>query len=317
MTSILTSSGFRQAVLYGALFSAMVMVIIVLTSGVWLIELVEAFAIHLVFFGLVLAVLTLCLRSYSISAILFSAVLALSFHTHPYLPLTTDTNGGASGLSVGCFNVYHHSRRYADCSHRVLQSGVDIACFLEVSHQWAHELKVGLGDDFPFLIQVPSSHCCWGLSLFSKYPLVSDSVHFFTRDPVIRATVQTPEGELDVWAVHTRPPIFPNDTEERNALMMMVAREIASRDRPVILAGDLNIVPWSADFKRMREAAGMHDARRGFKPTFPADFGLPLIPIDHVLHSAHFRTVGTRTVKLPGSDHRGFVASMVWESPQR
>jgi len=290
---------------------------VALVNGVWLLELAEAFAAQLLCMWVMVLALLVYFRRFVLSLAVLGLVAILSFHTRGYLPLTTGSKFTGDGLRIGAFNVYHHNDDHDGCAAAIVSSEVDVACVMEVSHAWAEALDAGLGHDFPYMVQVPHVDCCWGIALFSRYPIVSDSVFWFTRDPVIMATVATSQGEVDVWAVHTRPPIFPNDTEERNALMMMVGREIASRARPAILAGDLNIVPWAADFKRMAELAELMDARRGFKPTFPADFCIPLIPIDHVLHSRHFRSADTRSVKLPGSDHRGFMASMHWVEDQR
>jgi endonuclease/exonuclease/phosphatase (EEP) superfamily protein YafD len=311
----------NRVALRGGFICGLVLVIssvgAVFPSGIWLLELVEAFAVHILVFWCAASIVLLMYKRWLLLLMAAAVTGALSFHTFRYYPFTSGRLPVEGGLRVGAFNVFHHNENHKDCADTIVSSRVDVACLFEVSHGWSNALDTLMEVDFAHKIRVPNENCCWGIALFSRYPIVSDSVFWFTRDPVIMATVATMQGEVDIWAVHTRPPIFPNDTEERNALMMMVASEIASRNRPTIVAGDLNIVPWAIDFRRMAEVAGLMDTRRGFKPTFPADFGIPLIPIDHVLHSRHFRSGATRTVKLPGSDHRGFMASMSWVEGQR
>jgi endonuclease/exonuclease/phosphatase family metal-dependent hydrolase len=56
----------------------------------------------------------------------------------------------------------------------------------------------------------------------------------------------------------------------------------------------------------------MTESRKGFLATYPMDFGIPLIPIDHILHSKHFSTAFCTTVVLPGSDHKGLIAGLNW-----
>lgn len=306
----------RGALLVG-LALAVLSVGLVFPSEIWLLELFEAFAVQLLLIWIIAAVILVIQRRWLLLLVASVTVFALSFHTCRYFPFTGSSMLTDSGLRIGAFNVYHHNEDHSDCADAIISTKVDVACMFEISHGWSNALDTLMEVDFPHKIQVPNEDCCWGIALFSRYPIVSDSVFWFTRDPVVMATLETSHGEVDVWAVHTRPPIFPNDTEERNELMMMVGKEIASRGRPAILAGDLNIVPWANDFRRMAEMAELTDARRGFKPTFPADLGIPLIPIDHVLHSRHFRSRLTRTLKLPGSDHLGFIASMTWIESQR
>ena len=74
----------------------------------------------------------------------------------------------------------------------------------------------------------------------------------------------------------------------------------------------LNIVPWAQDFQSMKAISGMTESRHGFLATFPMDFGIPLIPIDHILHSRHFSTAFCTTVPLPGSDHKGLISGLNW-----
>jgi endonuclease/exonuclease/phosphatase (EEP) superfamily protein YafD len=110
----------------------------------------------------------------------------------------------------------------------------------------------------------------------------------------------------------TVTPAFPNNTIKRNLQVSTVAREIARNNVPAILVGDLNVVPWAQDFQSIKTISGMTESRKGFLATYPMDFGIPLIPIDHILHSKHFSTAFCTTVVLPGSDHKGLIAGLNW-----
>jgi endonuclease/exonuclease/phosphatase (EEP) superfamily protein YafD len=58
-----------------------------------------------------------------------------------------------------------------------------------------------------------------------------------------------------------------------------------------------------------RDAAEQSGA--GIKPTFPADSWLPpFIAIDHILTRSCTAT-SLRTIKIPGSDHRGLAATVM------
>ena len=82
----------------------------------------------------------------------------------------------------------------------------------------------------------------------------------------------------------------------------------------VIVAGDLNSTTDMRPFRNLlrngyRDAAEQSGA--GIEPTFPADWRLPpLIAIDHILTRSCTAT-SLRTIKIPGSDHRGLAATVM------
>jgi hypothetical protein len=85
-----------------------------------------------------------------------------------------------------------------------------------------------------------------------------------------------------------------------------VAKSVAQseRDLPVIVAGDLNDVAWSATTRLFRKISGLLEPRigRGMFNTFHA--GIPLLrwPLDHLFHSKHFALVTMRRLAAFGSD---------------
>lgn len=238
------------------------------------------------------------------------AVALCTWQLHPYLPWADPSKVGNAQIRIGVFNVFHHNENYNAGVDVLLTSDCDVLAVLEVSSEWDLALTDGLVHAYPYSVRVPQSDCCYGMSVYSRLPIVTDTVMYLTRDPVIKAMVTLNEVDVDVWCVHTRPPIFPNDTEERNLLLGLVAKEVAASGRSALLMGDLNIVPWAKEFKQLKAVSGMDDARRGFLATYPLELGIPLIPIDHILHTDTFSTSFCRTVLIPGSDHKGLVAGL-------
>ncbi|GGL85650.1 endonuclease/exonuclease/phosphatase family protein [Nakamurella endophytica] len=80
-----------------------------------------------------------------------------------------------------------------------------------------------------------------------------------------------------------------------------------------VVAGDFNATVDHApmtDLGRCRDAAT--EAGRGAEGTWPSTAPAPFAaPIDHVLvDGSRFRVLGTRTVHIPGSDHRALIARL-------
>ena len=82
----------------------------------------------------------------------------------------------------------------------------------------------------------------------------------------------------------------------------------------MIVAGDLNSTIDRAHFALCcAMAIGMRPSNpgQGLSPPFPADWRLPpFVAIDHVLTRGCTAT-SLRTIKIPGSDHRGLVATVM------
>jgi endonuclease/exonuclease/phosphatase (EEP) superfamily protein YafD len=82
----------------------------------------------------------------------------------------------------------------------------------------------------------------------------------------------------------------------------------------VVVAGDLNSTTDMRPFRGLlrngyRDAAEQSGA--GIEPTFPADWRPPpFLAIDHIL-TRNCTATSLRTMKIPGSDHRGLVATVV------
>lgn len=296
--------------LWLSIFFLLVCLGLVCPGGIWPLELLQAFSPYLSCLGI--ALIWRAGRSRNLlAAVLSLSAIALSISSvGPYLPWNNIAKGGSSDLKAGVFNLYHHNSHHGDALSTLLGTQCDIMAVLEVSEAWDSVISAGLTDLYPFAVRMPHAECCYGMSIYSRLHFEADTVLHFTRDPVIRITVNIQNQATDIWVVHTRPPIFPNETEERNLLMTLVAEEIAKRDCPAILMGDLNIVPWAQHFQKMAQTAGLSDSRQGYLATYPMDIGIPLIPIDHILHSSDFSTAFCETISIPGSDHKGLVAGL-------
>lgn len=182
----------------------------------------------------------------------------------------------------------------------------DIVILAEPDQYWERELRC-IEDRYPYTIKCPLENT-YGLLLYSRLPLADEKVLFRVEEdvPSFSATVRLRTGDLVVLhALHPRPPHVGVDTVERDAELVMLAREVKNTPLPVIVAGDLNDVAWSHTTRLFLRISGLLDPRigRGFWNTYHAHYPLFRWPIDHLFHSRSFRLVRMERGPQTQSDH--------------
>lgn len=184
----------------------------------------------------------------------------------------------------------------------------DVLVTLE-SDEWWQDALSELHDDYPHRLACPLDNL-YGMHLYSRWPLHDGRIDYLVEDdkPSMFAHLETPGGEtIRCHFLHPAPP-SPSENEkstERDAELLVVARDLKDEDGPVIVTGDLNDVAWSRTTREFRKISRLLDPRvgRGMFNTFNAKHWFLRWPLDHLFHSRHFYF--KRVVRLPsiGSDH--------------
>jgi endonuclease/exonuclease/phosphatase (EEP) superfamily protein YafD len=104
----------------------------------------------------------------------------------------------------------------------------------------------------------------------------------------------------------------------RNLEFLDLARMIGAEHDPVVLAGDLNSTGWSPRFTDLLADARLRDSRQGFgvQASWPTQFMLLGIPIDHCLVSPEIQVLDRRVGGPVGSDHLPIVIDVRLPSGQ-
>ncbi|MCF8276883.1 MAG: endonuclease/exonuclease/phosphatase family protein [Flavobacteriales bacterium] len=276
--------------------------------GIGPLELLGAFAHFTVILSAISIFLSLI---YKLRSVAISALVSLCISGALVLPhFSSLHSSGQSDFTIGQFNFYHHSLT-PEKGIEVIDA--DIFTIQEMNDDWKPLIEKAFATTHPYQVVKPWEGCCYGIGLYSKFPILSSHVIELDRTPVIIAEVDINGNHVMVISLHTRPPVAPNETPERNAQLMAVAKMAAASANTCIVLGDFNIVPWDATFKDFLKAGDLTPVRDGFQATYPMDLGFPLIPIDHITYRGNLVGTSSNTITIPGSDHRGMVVGFAFK----
>jgi len=216
-------------------------------------------------------------------------------------------------------NVLTPNRNAKGLIELVRENAPDILVTLESDAWWQAKLDA-LEPDYPFTIKCPLDNL-YGMHVYSKLQLTDSRVDYLVEPdvPSIHALVSLPSGQqIRVHFLHPAPP-SPTENEqslERDAELIIVAKSVAGTDLPVIVTGDLNDVAWSETTRLFRKISGLLDPRvgRGMFNTFHANYWFIRWPLDHLFHSKHFSLSYMRRLRGFGSDHFPLLTELLLET---
>ncbi len=176
----------------------------------------------------------------------------------------------------------------------------DIVGISEVNPAWLKKLNEKL-IQYPYRVAVSKSD---GIALFSRVPIRKSELRYskLANRPRICASVEVNGRAIALDFAHPLLPVLP---KLRNEELEEIAEEARLSPIPIVVFGDLNCTPWSAYFEKLLVSGKLHDTEQGFgpQPTWNAMWFIPLLPIDHCLTSAEFKTEQRKTCPSITSDH--------------
>jgi len=205
-------------------------------------------------------------------------------------------------------NVYQYNRDIDACIQCIRREDPDIVILVETDDWWELQLRQ-IHKTYPHRILKPQNNT-YGMLLFSRLELLDPEIKFLVESdvPSFHMRVRLPSGEVfRLHSLHPRPPIpqeNPRSTE-RDAELLIVAKEAEKSSLPVVVAGDMNDVAWSYTTELFMKISKLLDPRRGrgFFNTFHAHHWFLRWPLDHVFCSTHFLLRDLRRLAPMGSDH--------------
>ncbi|MDX5423036.1 MAG: endonuclease/exonuclease/phosphatase family protein [Hymenobacteraceae bacterium] len=217
-------------------------------------------------------------------------------------------------------NVRMVNKEYQKFLDLVLKENPDMLIMNEPDEEWHERVRKEFDRRYPYSIKKPLSNT-YGMLFWSKFELESTEIRYLVEEdiPSFYMVVKLPSGKrFDLFTVHPQPPRIMQNTEEREAELLIVAKQAKKTPYASVVAGDLNDVAWSRTTRLFKKISGMIDPRvgRGFYNTYNAHIPLFRYPLDHVFYDPDFRLLSLRRLSKFGSDHFPITISLNYE-PQR
>lgn len=219
-------------------------------------------------------------------------------------------------LKILTANVYMENRNAQGFMDLISASSPDIVLVIEPDQWWETQLR-SLESTYPYTIKQPQENT-YGMLLYSRMKLRNSDISFLI-DPEVPSfftEIELASGVvIELYGLHPRPPSFGQDTDERDAELLIVGRKVARAQKPTVVTGDLNDVAWSHTTTLFQKISRMVDPRigRGFFNTYHAKYPIFRFPVDHIFHTQSFRLGEIKRLSPIGADHFPILGVLAYE----
>ena len=284
-----------------------------LGGGWWLLDLLSHFQVQYAWFLGLCAILLLLLRSPRLA--LFVAllmILPLLRIAPAFLRPSAQGSGTSAKLRVASFNVLMINRDHEATIHWTRETAPDVVFYTEVDNIWLKALHA-LDDAYPYVVEDGS-----GVALYSKFPVISQRIRFCSDgndNPLLIARLQTPGGEMTVYAGHPDPPFSARRMKIHAEFTAALTEELEGKGgERLIVMGDMNCTRWSRASQPF-DAMGLVDGAQGNSPgpTWRRCNPFCGIPIDRIFYRGPGMNCPSFVIAPDlGSDHRPLIAEIAW-----
>lgn len=261
-------------------------------------------------------------RWLSLVFLAFFAGLNLVYIVPYYLP---DQKPDASPTKANTIKLMHFNlfgqtnRRTNAVLSAIREENPDLIDMVEYTESWRHTLeKSRVLKRYPYRLSGRGL-----IALYSKRPLWNARLTYAGQQKVAnQANIIaqfTLEGQpVTILAAHPASPIMPSHLTWLQESFTTWIKDRKKLGRNLIIVGDLNTSPWSAEFVELTQNTGLRDSQLGYGlqaswPMLLPFFGVRTkpnwltqtlqVPIDHVLISERLQVFSRHTAPFVGSDH--------------
>jgi len=273
----------------------------------WLADMFSHFPVQYAFFAL--SVLAVCIWKKNIPFAIFAGLLfAFNISVLGDAGATVQAAGPAyKTFTVYSANINKSNRDFPRLVAGLRETDADILLILEATEENIRPLHP-LIREYPYsIVNLNIGSSGTGTALMSKFPILKNEIEKYSEfgNMLVSATLQINGKKVLFYGTHFPKPLTMKEFTARSMQIISLADKVNEQSVPVIVAGDFNATPYSPAFKKLLRKSGLKDSREGFgwQPTWPTQFPLLWIPIDHILVSPQIQVHKRATGSFIGSDH--------------
>ncbi len=311
---------FQKSFFLSGAFLKGVLLIFVLLSGVrfvsqgdhWMTELPTHFPMQYGVASLILFILLLWRKQWFAGAI--AAILAI-FNWHVILDdkPTPVKDIASQPFRVYAANVWHINVFEKTLLEEFRDLDTEIAFITEMTPDILHSVRPEILK-YPYRVERPKKGGK-GFLFLSKFPVQDFQVidiRSHGNRPLLVANLLIDQQVVTFYGVHPLNPAWTTQFPERNNQLLWLAQQVADNPKPVIVAGDFNLTPYSPIFEKLISISNLRDSANGFgwQPSWPTMFPIFWLPIDHILVSPEIRVHSRQIGNFIGSDHYPVIADI-------
>lgn len=279
----------------------------------WWADLFAHFRPHYVAAGLALAVFAMIGRRRSLA---LAALALATVNAAPLAPFartsaamvsaaSASTAESGSAFKVAFLNLWNDNLDPDRTLEFLRREDPDVVMLAEVVPHWARALAP-VRARYPYRLEnlacTQYDNC--QMAIYSRRPWTTAGIEPAGGSaPLVWARFDNGPKPVTLMATHLMSGLHAPWSQKRRAQFEYLRSFLTSIDGPVVLAGDFNTTPWSADFSRLTRDAGLAHAGPRLVATWPAPLGLLGIPIDHVFAARGAEVTDLRRGPAVGSDH--------------
>lgn len=274
---------------------------------IWWFSIIDFFRLQYASMAIFLAILSFIFGSTEllfINIILAMINLYRIRHFLPHLPHKPEQD---NDKSIYIVNACKDNENPEKLLRSIEKAQPQILLILEMTDALEHALH-HLLNNFHYRLQTPVRDG-FSICLFSKTHLTDTNItyHGPQNTPLLHAKTNIKGQVIQLYSAHPKPALSKAWYCERRAYFREISSIIneGQKNKPVIVMGDFNSVPWEEHFSGFLEKNGLKSALedQGYKVTWPVWFPIMGVPMDHILVTNTVRYQKLQICKPVGSDH--------------
>ena len=135
-----------------------------------------------------------------------------------------------------------------------------------------------------------------GNAILTNQEIVSQTFHYF-QDGIKRLVIELELAEFSIFLVHLSIKF-----RHRQYQLQDLHSMIKNVQKPVIVAGDFNVLRGDRELQLFLAATGLRNANSNGQPSYPSR--APRRQLDYIFHTPHIRITNFQIPQIKLSDHK-------------